>query len=293
MAKSLAHAWGQVMGGIFESTFYDMLSRVADEEGVYLDYNGNDRAADCGVRSSGGKLAWRDQDDNWHQLDFVFERGGTEGRVGVPLAFVEIAWRRYTKHSKNKAQEIEGALLPIAQAHRHLRPFLGAIAGGVFTKPSITQLTSRGLTLIYVPYADVVDAFASVGIDADYGEHTKESEYKKKLAAFQKLSPAKRLQLQKAIVASAKKQIGVFVKSLRASIARQVVAIVVLPLHGESKEIGNLADAIAFISGYTDDKGSRGPVVRYDVEVRFSNGAAIKGEFPTKAEATAFLRSLE
>jgi len=40
-------------------------------------------------------------------------RGGTEGTLGVPIAFIESAWRRYTRHSNNKvshstARETEG-----------------------------------------------------------------------------------------------------------------------------------------------------------------------------------------
>ena len=44
---------------------------------------------------------------NVHDLDYVFEQGGTEATIGQPKAFIEIAWRRYTKHSRNKAQEIQ------------------------------------------------------------------------------------------------------------------------------------------------------------------------------------------
>jgi hypothetical protein len=292
MAKSLAHAWGQIVGDVFESTFYDMLASAAAKANVYLDYNGNERAGNCGVRNDRGKLAWKDEGENWHQLDFVFERGGTKQLVGIPLAFVEIAWRRYTKHSKNKAQEIEGALLPIAQTHRHSHPFLGAIVGGVFTKTSLAQLESRGFVLIYVPYPNVIKAFASVGIDASYDEDTDETEYEAKLAAYAKLASGKRVALRQAIAISVAGEIATFTKNLHASIAREIVTILVIPLHGEGKELAKVDDAIAFISTYADEKGSMAPAVRYEIEVRFSNGASIRGQFPTKAEATAFLRSL-
>jgi hypothetical protein len=292
MAKSLAHSWGQVVGDVFEATFYRMLNQAAKDAGVYLDFNGNERERDCGVRNDRGKLAWRDEGGNWHQLDFVYERGGTTKKVGVPLAFVEIAWRRYTKHSKNKAQEIEGALLPIAQTHKHSRPLLGAIVGGVFTKTSLSQLESRGFTLIYVPYTNVMAAFAAVGIDASYEEDTEEDEYRAKLSAFGKLTPAKRIAVEDAIIASVAPQIADFSKNLQASIGRKVSRIIILPLHGEGREVTKVADAIAYISSYAEDQPAKGALVRYEVEVRFSNGASIRGEFPTKAEATSFLRTL-
>jgi hypothetical protein len=292
MARSLAHTWGQIVGDIFERAFHPILAKAASEAGVYLDYNGNERAPDCGVRNERGKLAWKDEGENWHQLDFVYERAGTSERVGVPLAFVEVAWRRYTKHSKNKAQEIEGALLPIALTHRHARPFLGAIVGGVFTKTSLAQLESRGFVRIYVPYSNIIAAFANVGIDAHYDEGTPEEAYQVKLVAFNKLPPQERKAIEEYVIASVSEQIDRFLKNLRSSIARAVVRILVVPLHGDATEVSRADEAIAFISAYDDNYGSRGPVVRYEIDVRFSNGASIRGEFPTKSEATTFLRSL-
>ena len=50
--------------------------------------------------------------------DYVLERGGTDTVRGLPAAFIETAWRRYTKHSRNKAQEIQGAVLALAHAKR-------------------------------------------------------------------------------------------------------------------------------------------------------------------------------
>ena len=290
MAQSLAHTWGQVVGEVFEETFNAILTDTARNAGVYLDFNGNERDRDCGVRNNRGKLAWQDAAENWHQLDFVYERGGTRERVGVPVAFVEVAWRRYTKHSKNKAQEIEGAILPIAETHRHARPFLGAIVGGVFTKNSLSQLQSRGFSLIYVPYENVMKAFAAVGIDAHYDEDTDEKEYARKLAQFSKLSGSARMKLQEAITESVAPQVQAFTKNLQASVGRKVTRILVLPLHGEPRELTRLEDAISFISTYSED-APLGELVRYEVEVQFSNGAAIRGEFPTKSEATGFLRT--
>jgi hypothetical protein len=59
-------------------------------------------------------VTWQDGYGNKHDLDYVLERGGDEERLGVPAAFIESAWRRYTKHSKNKVQEIEAAVMPVA-----------------------------------------------------------------------------------------------------------------------------------------------------------------------------------
>src|ERR1700749_794913 len=126
MGESLAHRWGQILGDVFESAFHPLLAGIASESGVYMDFNGNLRTT-----RRGRVVKWKDEDNNWHRLDYVFEREGTETKIRMPAAFIELAWRRYTKHSKAKAQEIEGAVLPLANTYRHNHPFLGAILGGV------------------------------------------------------------------------------------------------------------------------------------------------------------------
>jgi len=104
----------------------------------------------------------------------VIERDGTSGNQGRPVAFIEAAWRRYTKHSKNKAQEIQGAILPIAEKHRWDTPFLGAIIAGEFTGNSISQMESVGFNVLYIPYDTIVDAFSSQNVAVKFDEETED-----------------------------------------------------------------------------------------------------------------------
>src|SRR3972149_1431769 len=99
MAESPAHKFGQIIGDILEAAVEPLLRGFAEE----------------------------------HGLDYVLERDGSNGKMGKPVAFIETAWRRYTKHSRNKAQEIQGALMPLLETHKDDAPFLGAILAGVFT----------------------------------------------------------------------------------------------------------------------------------------------------------------
>jgi hypothetical protein len=125
VARSPAHQWGQIIGQQFlEVALEPVLRAVAIEHGLYLDVKG-DRPA-----RSGKKIAWADDFGNTHELDFVLERGGTPDRVGDPVAFIETAWRRYTKHSRNKAQEVQGAVLPLATRHHRHAPFVGVVLAG-------------------------------------------------------------------------------------------------------------------------------------------------------------------
>lgn len=101
MAASPAHRFGQIIGDVLESAIRPILQKVATDLGMYLDAKGPRQA-----RGTRRKVEWVDGKGNTHDLDYVLESGGDEERIGTPRAFIEIAWRRYTKHSRNKAQEI-------------------------------------------------------------------------------------------------------------------------------------------------------------------------------------------
>ncbi len=143
MAESNAHKFGQLIGDLLELALEPYLRRFALEHGLYLDKKGERKAR------SGKLLTWTDNSQNNHNLDFVIERGGTDEILGFPAAFIEIAWRRSTKHSKNKVQEITGAILPLAERYSYTSPFKAAILAGNFTKPSILQLESLGFCVLY------------------------------------------------------------------------------------------------------------------------------------------------
>ena len=132
MAESPAHKFGQVVGGLIESVVRPQLEEFCEKQGLYLDHQKKDRPA-----RKGKKVTWTDHFGNAHDLDFVIERDGTDEIVGRPVAFIEVAWRRYTKHSRNKAQEIQGAILPLSEKYKWNNPFLGTVLAGVFTAGSI------------------------------------------------------------------------------------------------------------------------------------------------------------
>lgn len=120
MAESPAHRFGQLIGNLLEELVESFLLEFANRNRLYLDYQKRLRTA-----RKGKKVTWEDSYGNVHDLDFVLERGGNDDVLGTPVAFIEVAWRRYTKHSRNKVQEIQGAILPLAEKHRWCNPFLG------------------------------------------------------------------------------------------------------------------------------------------------------------------------
>ncbi len=156
MAKSPAHKWGQIIGDFLEEVFANELSKFARKYKLYLDTQG--------VRPArpGKKVSWVDSFENTHDLDFVLERNGTKTKIGDPVAFIESAWRRYTKHSRNKAQEIQGAILPLVATHRNFAPFIGVMLAGEFTSGALNQLKSLGFNVLHFPYDLILKRFYKV-----------------------------------------------------------------------------------------------------------------------------------
>jgi len=106
---------------------------------------------------------------NRHDLDYVLERGGSTDQRGEPVAFIESAWRRYTKHSRNKSGELEGALLPLRTSYTSVR-FLGAILAGEWSEGGLQQLRGASIEVLHIPFQTIVNAFHAQGLKIDYPE---------------------------------------------------------------------------------------------------------------------------
>ncbi len=287
MAQSPTHRFGQIIGEVLESAIRPLLEAVAEEHGLYLDSK-RVREARGGKR----KVVWVDGKGNAHDLDYVLESCGTDQAVGTPKAFVEIAWRRYTKHSRNKAQEIQGAIVPLAERYSDSRPFLGVVLAGVFTEGSLSQLRSHGFTVVYFPYESVVGAFAVAGIDASFDEDTPDAVVLRKVKEFDKLGQVKRERIAASLRQRHKTDLDAFVSTLRVTLTRKIESVYVLPLHGLRRMLATVTDAIAFIESFDESKPD-GPFARYEVGVRYSNGDEVRGQFKDKAAAIAFLRGVK
>jgi hypothetical protein len=285
MAKSPAHQFGQIIGGVLEKAVFPGLDALARKHGLYLDIKGN-RAA----RGRKQKVSWLDLHGNTHDLDFVVERHGTPDTHGAPVAFIECAWRRYTKHSKNKAQEIQGAISPLSDKYECHAPFVGVILAGDYTDPAMEQLRSLGYHVVHITYDSVRAAFKMARIDAAYDEDTEDDVVRKKIKEWNALSAGKQQLVVDTLRSSNSAKLNQFDSDLEKAITRHIVKVVVLPLHGQAQTWSDVAQAIAFVQGYNETTAAT-VFDRYEVFVHYNNGDKINGEFRNKDNAIDFLKN--
>ncbi len=274
MAESPSHKFGQIIGHLLEEILLPALQSFCDERKLYLDKKGI-----RGKARAGRKVTWKDKYGNAHDLDFVIEKGGSTNTLGVPLAFIEAAWRRYTKHSKNKVQEIQGALLPIAELYYSDKPFLGAILAGEFTAPSLEQLRSLGFEILYFPYGSIISAFADVGINVAFDEDTPDILFEECIEKIQKLPTAEGQSLKDNLVRLNQTSIEKFFVRLRISLDRAIEYIVIIPLFGEQHKFSSTSAAGNFLQTLNTLTVS-GSFQRFEVVVKYSNNDVINASIP-------------
>ena len=282
MAESLSHKFGQIIGDLLELAIEPHLQKFAKKNKLFLDKKGERKAR------SGKKVTWTDGKENKHDLDFVLERGGTANKTGVPIAFIEVAWRRYTKHSRNKAQEIQGAIIPLTEKYKNSSPFVGVVLAGEFTSGSLNQLNSLGFGVLYFPYDTVVKAFSKFGIDAASNESTSEKDFKKKIESWNKLQD--KTEVAKELLKLNKKNAGTIFTLLTESVSRFIEQIIILPLHGQESSTTNITEAIDFIKKYSEDKPKH-PLIKYEIIIKYNTADRIEASFKDKKDAIKFLET--
>lgn len=282
MAESLSHKFGQIIGDLLELALEPHLQKFARKHKLYLDRKGERKAR------SGKKVSWTDSFGNKHDLDFVLERGGTENKTGVPVAFIECAWRRYTKHSRNKAQEIQSAVLPLASKYKSSSPFVGVVLAGEFTEGALNQLKSLGFGVLYFHYDTVIKAFSKFGINAAFDEETAETDFRTKIDSWNKLT--NKAEVAKELLKLNKKGVDEFLGSLSDSVSRYIERIIILPLHGQENVSNSITEAINFLETYAEDNPKL-PLSKYEIIIRYNTGDKIEASFKDKKDCMRFLEN--
>jgi hypothetical protein len=284
MAASKSHKFGQIIGDMLELALEpNLMAHIASKPSIHLDKKGERKPL-----RKGNLVSWYDGFGNKHDLDFVLEKGGSNTTQGTPIAFIESAWRRYTKHSKNKAQEIQGAILPLALEYNTSAPFKGVVWAGELTAPARTQLERSDFVVLHFPYPMVVEAFRHAGIDASSNEQTPESEFATKITQWQALTSTAQKDVAKKLVELNQTEVDRFLAALETTMTRTITAIHVLPLHGAGVAKHTVEEAVDFITSYSEGTGSY-PFVQYEIIVQYSTGTKVNGLCPNKSEALDFL----
>jgi len=284
MAESLSHKFGQIIGDLLELAIEPHLQKFAKQNKLFLDKEG------IRLTRKGKKISWTDTRENVHDLDFVLERGGTNEVLGVPVAFIETAWRRYTKHSRNKAQEIQGAILPLAEKYKNSSPFIGVVLAGIFTKGALMQLRSTGFCVLYFSYPTVIKAFRKFGINAEFDEQTLEQDFREKIDSWNKL--LNKSDVAKELLRLNKKETTEFFNALRESISRFVERVIILPLHGQESISNSVVEAIDFLKGYSEDKPAL-TLVKYEIIIKYNTGDRIEASLKDRKDTIKFLEAYQ
>lgn len=192
-------------------------------------------------------------------------------------------------HSRNKAQEIQGAVLPLAERYRWSNPFLGAVVAGDFTSGSLDQLRSHGFTVLHLPYESIVRAYQSVGIDVQFDERTPDSSFRNRMHEIDRLSPDDISNLARSLIEDNQVELDIFIERLRACLSRSVQKVIVVPLYGTANNFSSIQDAMTFLDVYMVSD-SLHEFHRYEVMITFTNGDRTDGSFKDKNRAKEFLR---
>lgn len=286
MAISDAHRLGQLIGIMLEKAIQPQLQSILSHS-HFLDSVSTSRTARAGKK----KVTWFDSQGNKHDLDFVIELNGTDSVKGAPKAFIECAWRRYTKHSKNKTQEIQGAVIPLAETYAHNKPFLGAILAGDFTAPSIQQLMSHGFHVLYISYQEIVQAyFSAISLDISYNESTSLTDLKSKADAVEQLNPQQFSLVTQQLIQIIQPKLVPFLQALNISLTRAIDKIIIQPLYGTISTFPDVMSAQQYLSSINLSVVPNN--VGFDrifVFVEYSNGENFRAEFFDVINALDFL----
>ena len=282
MATSPSHQLGEFIGDFFEFSIIEYLRPIVSQKGYYLDYR-HPRPA----RGNKREVIGVDLNGNKHKLDIVIEEGGSEAVFGRYKAYIEMAWRRYVKHSKNKVQEIAGAILPLVETNAQEKPFYAAVLAGEFTDNALTQLRSQGFYVLYFKYHEICKLFDTIGLSIRWEEDTSEADIRKIANKFDKPTQAQLQQLRCNFYAMYKTQLDGLAIELCKSLVATVSEVIVIPLHGTAQILRDANSAVKYILSY--DESRTEPIFRYEIIVRYNNGDEFTMKCSDKTKAIQFL----
>jgi hypothetical protein len=279
-ASSAGHKLGQLIGDWWEEYFVlPLLSEIADELDLYLDHRFRERAC-----RNGSKIIWTDEDENAVDYDFVLELDGSDEKAGIPVGFIEVFWRRGARHSKDKARDDCGKLMPMRKTYPTAR-YLGVAACGSLTEPARDYIRLRNIDLFYVPKTKIIEAFEGNNLIMDYPDKLSEEEKLKLADDFGDIFSESKKQ---AVSVSLKQVVGgVTLKSYKTKVTSSLSALPQEIRFQEAnkssyKRFESVERATAFLENpnFEHENGSES----YYYEITYSDGYEFKREVETFAK---------
>jgi len=150
-------------------------------------------------------------------------------------------------------------------------------------------MRSSGFEVVLFPYSSLVEAFASIGINAAFDEGTPDADFKRTIRKIEALTNQQKASLKQHLIHSNQKLLDRFFKELQSILDRKVDRVIVIPLHGHQSEFTSIKGAVSFIRGYDEVAPQHGVFREYEVIVRYSNGDKIEAVFKDKQQTLGFL----
>jgi len=286
MSAAPGHLLGQLIGNLLEDALKPELQKLASSNGLFLDFKGPRVPLRTGV-----KVTWSDELGNTHDLDFVLEHGGNSATQGIPAAFVECAWRRYTKHSKAKAQEISAALDSLLIKWTNYKPIGAAVLAGDWTQNAIAQLTSNGYVVLHFDFPKTVEVFELHGVNIQgEGESTSDTFWLKQCHILQKMTGKQRESLIQDMRKRMSEDLKAFVEELENRVVRKVSRVCITPLHGDQLSFLKISDAIGAVQAYSM-RPIEASFIRFEIRIDYTNGDHIEANFVSQKTAIDFMKN--
>jgi hypothetical protein len=149
-----------------------------------------------------------------------------------------------------------------------------------------------GFKILYLNYASVLEAFKSVGIDARFDEKTPEEEHIEKKKKWDALPKNVQKKVWDRLVELNARNLEDFMTQLERAVRRRISAVRIIPLHGTAQDCVTVQEAITIVDGY-DETSANGPLVKYEVIIRYDNGDKIEAEFQDRATTIEFLQGYQ
>ncbi|MCD6592585.1 hypothetical protein J7L00_00655 [Candidatus Bathyarchaeota archaeon] len=106
---------------------------------------------------------WKDKSGIEHEIDFVI------GTKTNPLILIDSKYIKYTKHAREKVNEIFMKLTSIKESYLSVNMLIAVLAGS-FTNDALKTLETRGVHVFHIPFKRVAMNLRRFGVIIDWPE---------------------------------------------------------------------------------------------------------------------------